>query len=498
MTMTNIRAKRNLSGNIALVIFLAFLVTLTIGVCPNSAAAASNVVNVNTDNGNVAHPITVTTDSLKSLQLTVQISPLTPSEFSSVLLKLLDGKGNLVSSVYLSQIYASNGATVYGSGYQFVYSWNGLNLNYGTNSGYTLVEVYGSTTKTVYLTVEGPPRPSSGGGGGGGGTVVPKNTVTEPAGTLASMFADNQSYTVTIDGVTLVLPPGSLDLTSFAAQGANLVFSVTEATEGSTVPAGSVAYKIAGKVYHISIRVVKDGVDIGGITTFSKPITLTLPYTGTEDAGIFRLNESTNAWEPMGGTVDPATGTISVPRTSLSTYAVGVYTTVFSDTAGHWAKGYINQLIAMGAVTGYADGTFKPDQSITRAEFVSILVKAFKLQGTAGKVFDDTVNHWAKDYIAAAAANGIVNGYNDQSFGPDDLITREQMAVMIANAAKLGTTTGGITFTDSAQISDWAKAAVSAASARNIIEGCPDHSFKPQANATRAEAATVIVKGLLK
>lgn len=75
--------------------------------------------------------------------------------------------------------------------------------------------------------------------------------------------------------------------------------------------------------------------------------------------------------------------------------------------AGHWAEEGINTLINLGAIKAYADGTFKPNSSITRAEFVSVLVKEFKLEYVNGKVFDDTLNHWAKDAIATAQAHGI-------------------------------------------------------------------------------------------
>ena len=103
-----------------------------------------------------------------------------------------------------------------------------------------------------------------------------------------------------------------------------------------------------------------------------------------------------------------------------------------------------------------------------------MLVKAFKLEGKAGWIFTDTINHWAKDYIATATAYGIANGYNDSTFGPDDPITREQMAVMICNIAKLSGESGDSQFSDKTAISSWAKAAVNAAKKNGIIEGYPD------------------------
>ena len=110
-------------------------------------------------------------------------------------------------------------------------------------------------------------------------------------------------------------------------------------------------------------------------------------------------------------------------------------------------------------------------------------------------MFSDTSGHWARDSIKTAAAHGIVSGYSENSFGPNDPITREQMAVMISRAANLSDGEGK-TFADSNQIADWAQAAVAAVSGKNIISGYPDNTFRPQAYATRAEAVTVIVKAL--
>jgi len=163
-----------------------------------------------------------------------------------------------------------------------------------------------------------------------------------------------------------------------------------------------------------------------------------------------------------------------------------------TDIAGHWAQSQIENLTAQNIIGGYPNGTFKPDQTITRAEFTVVLVKAFDLQANNGKDFTDTADHWAKSYIATASTCGIVSGYGNGSFGPNDLITREQMAVMVVNAAKLDTVATGKVFSDENVISDWAKSSVNTASSHKIISGYPDNSFQPQFSATRAEAMVVI------
>jgi uncharacterized repeat protein (TIGR02059 family) len=169
-----------------------------------------------------------------------------------------------------------------------------------------------------------------------------------------------------------------------------------------------------------------------------------------------------------------------------------------TDINGHWAQDNIEQLVAMGAITGYIDGTFGPDKGITRAEFVTVLVKAFKLEAESEKTFADTANHWAKKEIAIANALGIVTGYDANTFGPDDSITREQMAVMVVKAAKLTPETGSTTFADNSQISAWAVDAVATAFNNQLINGYEDNTYRPGKGASRAEAVTVILNALKK
>lgn len=168
----------------------------------------------------------------------------------------------------------------------------------------------------------------------------------------------------------------------------------------------------------------------------------------------------------------------------------------FGDIQGHWAEASIQQMADEGVVKGYPDGTFKPDNNISRAEFATVLVQAFKMEKKDGKVFNDTSSHWAKDYIATASAHGVVSGYNNQMFGPDNYITREEMALMTVKAADLKISGGNLGCSDSSKVSVWAKDAVATAYANKLIAGMPDGSFQPQANATRAQAIMVLSKAM--
>lgn len=171
----------------------------------------------------------------------------------------------------------------------------------------------------------------------------------------------------------------------------------------------------------------------------------------------------------------------------------------FSDVEGTWAEADINYLVEQNIVNGNPDGTFLPNAGITRAEAVAMLVRGFDIAESNSELpFADAVNHWGKSYIAAAFKAGIVKGTDATHFAPDARITREEFAAMVVRVGNLSLENKQpVVFTDAAKISAWAKESVDIAGANGIIGGYPDGSFAPQNNVTRAEACHMIVN-LLK
>ena len=167
---------------------------------------------------------------------------------------------------------------------------------------------------------------------------------------------------------------------------------------------------------------------------------------------------------------------------------------VLNDIYGHWAERQIRDLVGSGVINGYPDGCFRPDQTISRAEFATMIVKTLGLSSSGTKLFADTQGHWGRYTIAAAYEAGIVSGYDFNRFGPDDPITREQMAVMIVKAAGLSNQNSHLSFVDSRAISTWARSAVARAAAQKIIMGYPDNTFRPANPATRAEAVSIFAR----
>lgn len=241
------------------------------------------------------------------------------------------------------------------------------------------------------------------------------------------------------------------------------------------------------------------------------------PVTDLEDAIITVNGEQLAAGEKT-GQIPLSTGnntitiTVTSPGKLTGVYTVNVFreeegrkptpvesepdlpASGLTDISGHWAEEAIKYLVNAGIITGYTDNTFRPDRNISRAEFVTLLVRALGLSGDTQKLFDDTREHWARENIAIAYTNGIVEGHSEHHFGPDDTATREQMATMLVRALKLEQTQVSLDFADTADISSWALPYVSTAVKEGIFQGYTDNTFRPKRNATRAETATVLYR----
>lgn len=192
-------------------------------------------------------------------------------------------------------------------------------------------------------------------------------------------------------------------------------------------------------------------------------------------------------------------GGASAPETVIyDKDTVRVGNAVMKDIGeAEWARESIENLAQRGILCGYGD-EFRPNNSITRGEFVKVVVTAFDLlDENASADFADIRGHWAYPYIASAHNAGIVNGIGDNLFGADEYISRQDMAAMIARLAEsigktLPTVNEAAEFSDEAMISDYAAEAVDMVRKAGIINGYEDNTFRPAQNATRAETAKII------
>ncbi|MEI7025034.1 NEAT domain-containing protein [Paenibacillus sp. y28] len=167
------------------------------------------------------------------------------------------------------------------------------------------------------------------------------------------------------------------------------------------------------------------------------------------------------------------------------------------DLQSHWAKAKIERAVELGIVNGYEDGSFRPDASINRAEFTTLLSKALKLEQGAGALSfsdEDSIPAWVKPYLAPVVQAGIIGGYEDGSFRADRAISRAELAVMIVRALSLDVDASAVSaFADASSIPQWAQAEVSAAYKLGMINGRDNNLFAPNESATRAEAVSLIL-----
>ncbi len=167
-------------------------------------------------------------------------------------------------------------------------------------------------------------------------------------------------------------------------------------------------------------------------------------------------------------------------------------TTELTDIKGHWAEKEITVLEQKGIINGYDDNTFKPDNTLTRAEFVTMLIKIVSIDEVGENIFADIKeDEWYYNAAVKAASMGIVNGING-NFMPNENITREQLAVMIYRALGKNEKLNKADFADWNNVSEYAEEAISYLTANGIMSGYPDSTVRPQGSTTRAEAAKLL------
>ena len=166
-----------------------------------------------------------------------------------------------------------------------------------------------------------------------------------------------------------------------------------------------------------------------------------------------------------------------------------------NDIYGHWAKKEINQFISSGYVNGYEDGTFRPDNSITRAEFVKLVNKYFGFNNKEDIKFSDiNTNDWYYKDICIASKAGYINGYEDKTFKPNKTITREEVSkILISIKNKQDNVYDKLNkYPDKNKVSNWAKPYVEGAIEQGYLKGNDLGLLNPTNNITRAESVTIL------
>lgn len=229
--------------------------------------------------------------------------------------------------------------------------------------------------------------------------------------------------------------------------------------------------------------------------------------TGTGNGGSSGNSPSNSGSSGKGSALSGSGGLVNVipdkTAAPISTPTPTPTDLIDSDRTFHdvpkesWSYEYVEILAEKGIVSGY-NGAFYPNESVTREEFVKMLLGALEIEATETETNFNDVNtdEWYAPYVATAAKAGIVSGIGDEMFGVGQTITREDMAVMVGRALERSgkNLPTGIAkeFKDSEMISDYAKESVDTLTRADIISGDENNQFNPQDDLTREQAAKII------
>lgn len=267
---------------------------------------------------------------------------------------------------------------------------------------------------------------------------------------------------------------------------------------------------IVGKnpVYEFNVS-----VDGNKVAKFNKQVEVKIPYTAeagsdTRKVTVFYLSDD-GKLKNVVGMYSKATNAVLFKTEHFSKYFIKNNNVTFEDIDSvKWANDYIEVLASKGVVSGTGVGKFSPDANIKRAEFLCMLVRALNLyDSNATAEFSDVKPaDWFYSDVASAVKAHIIDEQAQGEFSPNDFITREDMAVMIAKAIENCSALSAEKakkfevkqFNDSNKISESAKHSVELVSGYSIINGMPGNVFGPDKLATRAQAAVVIYKLIME
>lgn len=199
------------------------------------------------------------------------------------------------------------------------------------------------------------------------------------------------------------------------------------------------------------------------------------------------------------------TATITAPMVAPIVMTAPATAAELSDVRDHWARPFIESLADANIITGFPDGTYKPNQPVTRAQFAAIVRNAFntaRIRNSQGFA-DVPSSYWAAPAITTAYETGFLSGYPNSQFRPEEQIPRVQVLVSLSSGLNLKadqpTTTTLSTFADANRIPSYATAGVAAATEDNMVVNYPNINYlNPNDVATRAEVAAFVYQALVK
>ncbi len=426
----------------------------------------------------------------------------------------------------------------------------GLNLKYteetvqistGLSKGITIFDKYNNKTYTTdangTIIISIPPSQEGGtailiaslpvpptGNGTGGGTTTPPGTTNQVtiSGNTATVMATSTDKvaTATISASDfekiLSMQNGSLKIESpivtitfdskaksaIAAAGKGDVKITVSAVATSTLSAQQQAAVLGHPVYNFSIMVGKNTVSSFG----DGKAKISIPYTpaaGENPNNIVIYYLSNDGKVQKKPTCQYKNGQITFITNHFSKFAIAHNPITFNDISKHWGEDAINFVAARELFGGIGNDKFDPNGVMTRAMFATVIARlegANLSEYTKSNFTDVGINEWYGPAVAWAADKGIVSGYGNGKFGPNDKITREQMAVIFTKYLKFidqgpsGNWMINVPYSDKDQISKWALEGVAFATIKGLSTGKEGNRFDSQGTATRVEVAAVVTR----
>lgn len=333
--------------------------------------------------------------------------------------------------------------------------------------------------------------------GSGSGLTVVKATIP---GTQFDAFASgtNASLQLTSGLASLVFSPAAVDKISNAGSGD---VSLTMGMVGLSTLSAAQRQTVGDRpVYSFS-------VNVGGtaVTQLGGDVMISIPYTlgSNEDpnAIVVYYLDASGTLQTMQGKYDAATKSVAFTTSHFSDYVIGYNKVSFRDvTSSAWYADAVTFLAARGITSGTTATTFSPDATLTRGQFITLLLQAYGIKADASAVdnFSDAGKTYYTGYLAAAKKLSITTGAGNNMFAPEQAITRQEMFTMLYNALKvfdkLPEGASGKTlsdFTDSGSIAYWAQDAMTSLIKSGTVTG-DDGKINPTDTTTRAQMAQVL------
>jgi len=367
-------------------------------------------------------------------------------------------------------------------------------------------------------------------------SLLQNGTEVQPADTITIEIPIPENLTSYVDYISIyrVETDGSLTEMNLSVQNGVISFSTdhlslyalvadiddvtsytitaTAGTGGSISPSGSISvtegddqtFNIKASSGYRVTNVLVDGKSVGAVSSYTfdnvtADHTISASFTKTSSSS----SSTTAPGRSSSSSSTSSSSSGGTGSTGDNNNTVGTKINFTDVSEADWFYDSVAFVVENGLFDGMGDGAFGPKKAMTREMFVTVLGRVAEILGVSTIGYTNSFSDvqdgmWYSNYIAWGAANGLVEGYDENTFGLGRSITREQMATLIVRFTDYVNVTlrgsASVQFTDAQNIRDYAKDAVDTCSKAGLINGYDDGTFRPSGNATRAEVATIFMR----